>query len=108
MNQVSILLPSFLSQERASRTGDDQLVVDSAHYSNVARFINHSCAPSLIAQPVFANDASTPLLYYIALFASEDIPALTELTLSYGESMKHVTKGKCCCGSAVCVSTLAV
>ena len=53
--------------------------------------------PALLMQGVFARDARSVVLYYVALFASREIPANEELSYDYG--------GHCCAeycsGSAV-------
>ena len=70
---------------------------------NVARFINHSCRGNLVIQPVF-TDGCNALLYRIALFASEEIAAYTELTYDYGyaEGVVHNRLMQCKCGSDQC------
>ena len=53
--------------------------------------------PALLMQGVFAREARSVVLYYVALFASREIPANEELSYDYG--------GHCCAedcsGSAV-------
>ena len=100
----ALALPSATT----SSSGEWLLSIDAARVSNVARFINHSCSPNLIVQPVFARNARNALFYYISLFATEDIPAGTELTYSYGQFMSYVVDGNCLCGSAECLSNAAV
>ncbi len=70
---------------------------------NVARFINHSCKGNLVIQPVFTHGCNG-LLYRIALFASEEIAANTELTYDYGyaEGVVHNRLMVCKCGSEHC------
>ena len=70
---------------------------------NVARFINHSCKGNLVIQPVFTHGCNG-LLYRIALFASEEIAAHTELTYDYGyaEGVVHNRLMVCKCGSQHC------
>lgn len=70
---------------------------------NVARFINHSCKGNLVIQPVFTHGCNG-LLYRIALFASEEIVAYTELTYDYGyaEGVVHNRLMVCKCGSEHC------
>ncbi|KAJ1264558.1 hypothetical protein BS78_08G010300 [Paspalum vaginatum] len=50
---------------------------------NVARFLNHSCSPNLLWQPVQYDhgDDSNP---HIMFFAMKHIPPMTELTFDYG------------------------
>jgi hypothetical protein len=54
-------------------------------------------------QPVFAKKCRSTLLYYLAMFASQDIPAGEELTYSYGSSMTHIVKA-CQCGAEACIA----
>ncbi len=70
---------------------------------NVARFINHSCKGNLVIQPVFTHGCNG-LLYRIALFASEEIAAYTELTYDYGyaEGVVHNRLMVCKCSSEHC------
>ncbi|KAL3157789.1 hypothetical protein ABBQ32_012213 [Trebouxia sp. C0010 RCD-2024] len=79
------------------------LVLDARVQGNVARFINHSCKGNLVIQPVF-TDGCNALLYRIALFASEEIPAFTELTYDYGyaSGVVHNRLLECKCGSEQC------
>ncbi len=49
------------------------------HKGNVARFVNHSCSPNLYVQPMCVGHANDSMCG-IGLFASETIPAYTELT----------------------------
>ena len=73
------------------------------HAGNVARFINHSCAGNLVIQPVFTHGCNG-LLYRIALFASDTIPANTELTYDYGyaEGVVYNRLMVCKCGADEC------
>ncbi|KAL0021355.1 hypothetical protein WJX77_007695 [Trebouxia sp. C0004] len=74
-------LPKLGDSEEADT--DVHLVLDARLQGNVARFINHSCKGNLVIQPVFTHGCNG-LLYRIALFASEEIAADTELTYDYG------------------------
>ena len=76
--------------------------VDATYKGNVARFINHSCAPNLVVFPVRSNSVVPRL----CLFAKMDIAAGEELTYHYGES-DPVKAGKPChCGSDKCSGVL--
>lgn len=77
--------------------------IDANRYGNIARFINHSCAPNVVPVKVFAShqDLRFP---HIALFANCDIPKGKELGFDYGEKF-WVIKHKfftCHCGSEKC------
>ncbi|XP_032672802.1 histone-lysine N-methyltransferase EHMT1 isoform X2 [Odontomachus brunneus] len=58
--------------------------IDARRYGNIARFINHSCAPNLLPVRVFVEhqDLHFPR---IAFFANRDIEADEELGFDYGE-----------------------
>eukprot|EP00096_Caligus_rogercresseyi_P001210 TRINITY_DN1190_c0_g1_i3.p1 TRINITY_DN1190_c0_g1~~TRINITY_DN1190_c0_g1_i3.p1 ORF type:complete len:1358 (-),score=455.16 TRINITY_DN1190_c0_g1_i3:220-4293(-) len=77
--------------------------IDANRFGNIARFINHSCNPSLTPVKVFSDhqDLRFP---HIALFANRDIPKGTELGFDYGEKfwvIKH-RAFTCHCGSEDC------
>ena len=68
----------------------------------VARFFNHSCdGGNMFAQTVLAEGDSA-LSYRVALFASRDIPAGTELTYDYKWDSHPNGRIECRCGSADC------
>ena len=50
------------------------------------RFINHSCEPNCRQFTVSYNHADVNI-YDLAFFATEPIPAMTELTFDYGEDV---------------------
>ena len=55
-------------------------IVDASRKGNIARFINHSCAPNLVVQKWFINR-----LPRLGLFATQDIPAGAEVVgLGFG------------------------
>ncbi|XP_012228658.1 histone-lysine N-methyltransferase EHMT1 isoform X2 [Linepithema humile] len=77
--------------------------IDARRYGNIARFINHSCAPNLMPVRVFVEhqDLHFPR---IAFFANRDIEADEELGFDYGEKF-WIIKCKsftCTCGAANC------
>ncbi|KAJ0256023.1 SET domain-containing protein [Hirschfeldia incana] len=89
-----------------------QMVVSSKEYGNVSRFMNHSCSPNVMWQPIEFEDSRQPCVR-IAFFAMKHIPPLTELRYDYGmsrkieevgEDGKTIFKGKkiCHCGSVKC------
>ncbi|CAM8968315.1 unnamed protein product [Rhodiola kirilowii] len=78
------------------------LVINSKNSGNVARFINHSCFPSLFWQPIVRYNNNNPTLH-IGLFAVSHIPPLTEFTLDYGIVQNNdAQKKRCLCGSQKC------
>uniref|UniRef100_A0A7N0VEA6 Uncharacterized protein n=1 Tax=Kalanchoe fedtschenkoi TaxID=63787 RepID=A0A7N0VEA6_KALFE len=78
------------------------LVINAKNSGNVARFINHSCAPNLFWQPIVRYTNSTPSLH-IGLFAVSHIPPMTELTFDYGIVPTNNAQRKgCLCGSPKC------
>ncbi|CAI9104971.1 OLC1v1003776C1 [Oldenlandia corymbosa var. corymbosa] len=86
--------------------------IDAAKCGNVSRFINHSCSPNLYAQDVL-YDHLDERLPHVMLFATEDIPALVELTYDYNYEIGSVCypdgsikEKKCFCGSPSCTGRL--
>jgi histone-lysine N-methyltransferase SETMAR len=83
-------------------------VIDAKNYSNIARFINHSCEPNLFVLPVRINN----IVPHAALFALRDIQMGEELSYDYmpptttttGEKSQDTSLSdvKCLCGSALC------
>ena len=59
-----------------------RMCIDATHFSNLGRFLNHSCDPNVFKQRVFCDH--NPRLPRIALFALRDIPPLEELAYDYG------------------------
>jgi SET domain-containing protein len=58
----------------------DALYIDSAHFSNVSRFLNHKCeGANLLDMPVRINEKN-PHYYHVVFFAKRAINALEELT----------------------------
>jgi [histone H3]-lysine36 N-dimethyltransferase SETMAR len=90
-------------EEVYSDNTKNETIIDARHYSNVARFINHSCEPNLVLVPVRINN----LLPHAALFALRDIQIDEELTYNYNTANKKDTSGcVCLCGSVQCVGYL--
>ena len=61
----------------------NKLCVDASVYCNISRFFNHSCKPNMSAVPVYFSPTADVRQPALALFASEQIPAYTELTWHY-------------------------
>ncbi|KAI8815730.1 histone-lysine N-methyltransferase SETMAR-like protein [Fimicolochytrium jonesii] len=88
--------------------------IDPTRKGNVARFINHSCAPNLVVVPVRVDT----MIPSAALFAACDIEAGSELTFHYGgeggavqdEGAGAGEEGgdriPCVCGSEACCGYL--
>ncbi|CAI9097233.1 OLC1v1033609C1 [Oldenlandia corymbosa var. corymbosa] len=82
--------------------------IDAAKYGNVSRFINHSCSPNLYAQNVI-YDHGNKKLPHVMFFATENIPALVELTYHYNykigsvrDAHENIKDKKCFCGARRC------
>ncbi|KAF3441615.1 hypothetical protein FNV43_RR15530 [Rhamnella rubrinervis] len=79
------------------------LTISAKYVGNVARFMNHSCSPNVLWQPILRENKNESDLH-IAFFTVRHIPPLTELTYDYG--MISYDKGqrnkKCLCGSLKC------
>ncbi|XP_010694671.2 histone-lysine N-methyltransferase, H3 lysine-9 specific SUVH1 [Beta vulgaris subsp. vulgaris] len=77
------------------------LVISAKDSGNVARFMNHSCSPTVFWQPiVYENNGES--LIHIAFFAMRHIPPMTELTYDYGISQSESRRKRCLCGSPKC------
>ena len=99
---VSYLFSIDTHVEQGSNAAD-VFTLDAAHAGNVARFVNHSCAPNCRIRSVIW-DSSDPRLAHLALFALRDIEAGEELTYNYGYTVKKGSKNgiECKCGAAAC------
>nr|KYP59963.1 Histone-lysine N-methyltransferase, H3 lysine-9 specific SUVH1 [Cajanus cajan] len=79
------------------------------NFGNVARFMNHSCSPTVFWQPVVYEENNQSYLH-VAFFALRHIPPMTELTYDYGFARSDHAEGssaakgrkKCLCGSSKC------
>ena len=78
-------------------------IVDASRKGNIARFINHSCAPNLEVQKWYVHRAPR-----LGLFAKADLSAGVEL--SYNYSVKFVgdveCAQRCYCGAPNCTGYL--
>ncbi|KAK6934038.1 Pre-SET domain [Dillenia turbinata] len=77
------------------------LIINAKDVGNVARFMNHSCSPNVLWQPVVYEQNNQSFIH-IAFFAIQHIPPLTELTYDYGISELEGRRRKCLCGSSKC------
>jgi SET domain-containing protein len=73
---------------------DEEVDVDGNVSWNLARFINHSCAPNCEVE----LDGGR-----IWILALRDIKAGEELTFNYGYDLEDYREHPCCCGSRDCV-----
>ena len=82
--------------------------VDSQKYGTVARFVNHSCEPNMFIQSVLwdHHNADVP---WVCMFASQNIPAYTELCYDYGYRLDsvldadgNIRKKECFCKAPTC------
>jgi SET domain-containing protein len=87
---------------RGRRGGDDCVYIfelnarhdlDGRTGTNVARLINHSCAPNCRAETIRGR---------IWIIARREIPAGEELTFDYGFALKEWRLHPCRCGSPKC------
>ncbi|OMP08119.1 hypothetical protein COLO4_06766 [Corchorus olitorius] len=80
------------------------LIISATDSGNVARFMNHSCSPNVVWQPVLRENSKECDLH-IVFYAVRHIPPMTELTYGYGivpSDKAHQRKKKCLCGSVKC------
>ncbi|XP_050223389.1 uncharacterized protein LOC126673333 isoform X2 [Mercurialis annua] len=87
---------------------ETEFCIDGGSYSNVTRFINHSCDPNLFVQCVLSSCHDIRFAR-IVLFAADDIPPLQELAYDYGYALDSVIgsdgkikKSPCYCGTSEC------
>ncbi|RKP07820.1 hypothetical protein THASP1DRAFT_16529 [Thamnocephalis sphaerospora] len=79
---------------------DDDTVIDATKKGNVARFINHCCAPNCIARVITVDGEKK-----IVIYAKQDIEEGEEITYDYKFPIE-VDKIPCLCGSPFCRGTL--
>eukprot|EP01051_Picozoa_sp_SAG22_P012874 SAG22_NODE_1380_length_4545_cov_1.918129_2_plen_232_part_00 len=72
--------------------GEDVFTIDAQSKGNVARFLNHSCAPNCVAQLVQAEH-NDPRVGRIGFFTMCDVPAWTELSFHYGPHYVSPSRG---------------
>ncbi|KAL6633867.1 hypothetical protein ACP70R_026538 [Stipagrostis hirtigluma subsp. patula] len=103
-------IPSL--QSGPSEEEENGFAVDALKCGNLARFINHSCTPNLVAQNVLYDhdDISKPRVMF---FAGEDILPLKDLSYDYNykidkvyDSDGNIKKKPCFCGSIECTGRL--
>lgn len=99
--------PALLGEEDSNDSDEDYkipspLIISAKNVGNVARFMNHSCAPNVFWQPVVYEHNNESFLH-IAFFAIKHIPPMVELTYDYGTVQSgRNRKKKCLCGSTNC------
>jgi histone-lysine N-methyltransferase SUV39H len=100
---VSYLFAIDSHKEAGAAGAADVFTLDASHAGNVARFINHSCAPNCRIRSVIW-DSSDPRLAHLALYALKDIEPAEELTYHYRYTVKKGSKSgiKCKCGASNC------
>ncbi|VVA91697.1 unnamed protein product [Arabis nemorensis] len=91
-------IPDVQVSEKADLA--EPLVISARKIGNVARFINHSCTPNVLWQPM-KREIYGKLYLHIGLFAMKHIPPMTELRYDYGASVREGKK-VCRCGSDFC------
>lgn len=111
-NYIMFLKESYLNDNTIKTT-----IIDARNYSNIARFINHSCEPNLILLPVRIKN----IIPHAALFAIRDINENEELSYDYNGSVgihkindnknellfeNDSNKTECYCGSIKCLGIL--
>ena len=81
-----------------------RMCMDATFFSNLGRFLNHSCDPNVYKQRVFCDHNSR--LPRIAFFALRDIPPLEELAYDYGYADVPGKTMPCLCGATNCKKLL--
>ncbi|KAJ7252953.1 hypothetical protein C8J57DRAFT_1474092, partial [Mycena rebaudengoi] len=69
-----------VNEDPDEETPENAYSVDAYGCGNWTRFINHSCSPNLQIITVVYDTMPEDNMPYLALVATEDIPAFTELT----------------------------
>ncbi len=75
-------------------TLNDEVDINGLVPWNIARFVNHSCAP---------NCESRVVRDRVWLYALRPIRAGEELTYNYGYGLDDAELNPCCCGALTCV-----
>ena len=81
-----------------------RMCIDATKFSNLGRFLNHSCDPNVFKQRVFCDHTSR--LPRIAFFALRDIPPLEELAYDYGYADVPGKTMPCLCEAYNCKKLL--
>jgi len=81
------------------------LAIDAFFYGNHSRFVNHSCAPNMVAIAIHTENRNI-LLPRIVFFALKDIQPGEELTIDYNcaplKDLKNTELLICLCGAPTC------
>jgi [histone H3]-lysine9 N-dimethyltransferase len=103
--------PELIGEQSTNISADTfeplPIKISAKKMGNISRFMNHSCSPNALWQPVQFDhgDGYHP---HIMFFALKHIPPMTELTYDYGvtgasSSGVHSPRAKnCLCGSTNC------
>jgi len=81
-----------------------RMCIDATKFSNLGRFLNHSCDPCVFKQRVFCDHHSR--LPRVAFFALRDIPPMQELCYDYGYADVPGKTMPCLCGAKTCKKLL--
>ncbi|XP_074643736.1 histone-lysine N-methyltransferase NSD2-like isoform X2 [Tubulanus polymorphus] len=84
-------------------TIDKNRVIDAGPKGNLSRFMNHSCQPNCETQKWMVNGDIR-----VGLFASQTIPAGSELTFNYNLECLGNDKTVCQCGTANCSGFIGI
>lgn len=90
-------------QPEVTQINIDRFAVDPLLFGNVARFINHSCNPNLVAKSAFV-DHIDPRFPRLAFFATRDIAPFEELNFDYRYQPLQSPASclRCFCGADKC------
>jgi [histone H3]-lysine36 N-dimethyltransferase SETMAR len=95
----------YLNEHYAHESRTVTTIIDARNYSNLARYINHSCEPNLFILPIRVNN----VVPHAALFAIRDILRGEELCYDYDGASgsakilsSSMSTNACYCGSANC------
>jgi SET domain-containing protein len=105
-----VIEPSFRENEtyhfeiEPSGKRRKKIVIDSRIFGNIARFVNHSCTPSLTPFLFVRSPKSSIKFPQLGYVFNEKVDADTELTIHYGDGYWNTAGRTCTCGTPNCVN----
>ncbi|KAJ7555828.1 hypothetical protein O6H91_05G056600 [Diphasiastrum complanatum] len=99
-----LLLDADLCSDHVLKNGEP-LCLDSTHYGNIARFINHRCYDANVLDIPILIESTDRHYYHVAYFTNRVVEVREELTWDYEIDFddKHSLKAfQCRCGSRFC------
>ncbi|KAI6204935.1 hypothetical protein M3Y94_00734700 [Aphelenchoides besseyi] len=88
---------------KAEKTKNRECYIDAKAYSNIGRFLNHSCDPSLVPFLFVATSNSSLSYPQLGFVFCRDVIVGQELTIDYGPDYWNDRDIDCCCYSTKCI-----